>query len=57
MIMDAAYLLRLFLWGMKMYFNSKGDVVYKETGVDIRKNICHRCHNRDKKLFYEFYSE
>lgn len=55
--MDAAYSLRLFLWGMKMYFNSKGEVVYKEAGVDSRKNICHRCHNRDKKLFYEFYSE
>lgn len=55
--MDAAYLLRLFLWRMKMYFNSKGEVVYKESGVDMVKNICYRCHNRDKKLFYEFYSE
>ncbi|SDK98420.1 DEAD/DEAH box helicase family protein [Lacicoccus qingdaonensis] len=40
-----------------MYFHSKGEVVYKEAGVDIIKNICHRCHNRDRKLFYEFYSE
>lgn len=39
-----------------MYFNSKGEVVYKKAGVDSRKNICHRCLNQDKKLFYEFYS-
>lgn len=55
--MDAAYSLRLFLWGKKMYFNTNGEVVYKEAGVDISKSICHRCHNKDKKLFYEFYSE
>lgn len=57
MIMDAAYLLRLFLWGMEMYFHSKGEIIYKEAGVDAVKSICHRCHNRDRKLFYEFYSE
>lgn len=40
-----------------MYFHSNGEVVYVETGVDTVKNMCHRCHNRDRKLFYEFYSE
>lgn len=39
-----------------MYFDRKGDILYKESGVDSLKNQCHRCLNRDKTLFYEFYS-
>ncbi len=39
-----------------MYFDRKGDILYKEAGVDGLKNHCHRCLNRDRTLFYEFYS-
>lgn len=39
-----------------MYFDSKGDILYKESGVDSVRNRCHRCLNKDKTLFYEFYS-
>lgn len=39
-----------------MYFDNKGDILYKESGVDSLKNQCHRCLNKDKTLFYEFHS-
>ncbi|CAM4256640.1 DEAD/DEAH box helicase family protein [Lacicoccus alkaliphilus] len=39
-----------------MYFDSTGDIFYKASGVDSVRNCCHRCLNKDKTLFYEFYS-
>lgn len=39
-----------------MYFDSKGDILYKKAGVDSIKNLCHRCLNNDRTLFYEFHS-
>lgn len=49
-------MLRPFFMEDAMYFDSKGDILYKESGVDSVKNLCHRCLNDDKTLFYEFHS-